>query len=114
MLQILAHPNLTHKLILVPVHAGQGTDMSEDILQSIGQLEGVDVPKAELDVSVHDQLGQSENFSAQMEGIAEAGFLAFLRRQRLYWLQVHVLKVAHEQNPKKRNCPHSRNPNEGS
>lgn len=40
MLQVLAHPNLPHELVLVAVHASQLTNMGEDVLQSICQLQG--------------------------------------------------------------------------
>ncbi len=39
MLQIFAHPDLSHQLILVAVHACQLTHMSEDVLQPIRQLQ---------------------------------------------------------------------------
>ena len=39
MLQIFAHPDLSHQLVLVAVHACQLTNMSEDVLQSISQLQ---------------------------------------------------------------------------
>lgn len=39
MLQIFAHPDLSHQLVLVAVHAGQLTNMSKDVLQPIGQLQ---------------------------------------------------------------------------
>lgn len=35
MLQVFAHSNLPHELVLVAVHASQLTDMGEDVLQSI-------------------------------------------------------------------------------
>lgn len=38
MLQILAHPDLSHQLVLVAVHSRQLTNMSKDILQPITQL----------------------------------------------------------------------------
>ena len=60
----------TH-LVLVPVHAGQGTDMSKDVLQCIGELERVDVSKSELDVCVDDELRQPKNLTAQVEGVSE-------------------------------------------
>lgn len=39
MLQIFAHPDLSHQLVLVAVHASQLTNMSEDVLQPISQLQ---------------------------------------------------------------------------
>lgn len=39
MLQVFAHPNLSHQLVLVAVHAGQLSNMGKDVLQSIRQLQ---------------------------------------------------------------------------
>lgn len=39
MLQVLAHPDLSHQLVLVTIHASQLTNMGKDILQSICQLQ---------------------------------------------------------------------------
>ena len=55
--------------------------MGEDILKSVCQLECVDVAKPELNMGIHDELGQAENLATQMEGISETRFLALLRRQ---------------------------------
>ena len=55
--------------------------MGEDILKSVCQLECIDVAKPELNMSIHDELGQAENLATQMEGISETRFLALLRRQ---------------------------------
>lgn len=38
MLQVFAHPDLSHQLVLVSIHASQLTHMSENVLQSICQL----------------------------------------------------------------------------
>lgn len=38
MLQVFAHSDLSHQLVLVAVHARQLPDMSKDVLQSIRQL----------------------------------------------------------------------------
>lgn len=35
MLQVFAHSNLPHELVLVAVHASQLTDMGKDVLESI-------------------------------------------------------------------------------
>lgn len=42
MLQVLAHSDLSHQLVLVPVHASQLTHVSKDVLQSICQLQSRD------------------------------------------------------------------------
>lgn len=57
--------------------------MRKDVLQSIGQLEGVNVAKSELDVCVDDKLGETQNFTAQVECVSKTRLLALLRRQRL-------------------------------
>ena len=38
MLKILAHPDLPHEFVLVPVHSSQLTHMGKDILKAICQL----------------------------------------------------------------------------
>ena len=54
MLQVFAHPNLSHQLVLVAVHACQLTNVSEDVLKSIRQLQyrekSVRLTKCELTV----------------------------------------------------------------
>lgn len=40
MLQVFAHSDLPHELVLVAVHSGQLTNVSEDVLESICQLQG--------------------------------------------------------------------------
>jgi hypothetical protein len=52
MLEVLRHAHLPHELILVPVHACKGTNVRKDILQGVGQLEGVDIAETELNVSI--------------------------------------------------------------
>jgi len=46
MLQIFTHPNLPHQLVLISVHSSQLSDVSEYILKTIRQLEGVNVVQA--------------------------------------------------------------------
>ena len=79
MLEILAHPDLSHEFVLVSVHAGEGTNMCENVLECVGELECIDIAKTVLNVGVHDELGQTQNLTAKMEGIAEPGLFAFLR-----------------------------------
>jgi len=57
MLEILRHAHLSHELVLVSIHACQSTNVRENILQGIGQLESVDIAEAELNVSVNNQFG---------------------------------------------------------
>ena len=59
MLQVLAHSHLTHELVLVPVHARERADVGEDVLDGVGELEGVDVAETVLDVRVDDELGEA-------------------------------------------------------
>lgn len=90
-LEILAHSNLLHELVLVSVHCGRTKeiskctnetkstgegveltsgelpDVSEHVLETIGELEGVDVPKPELNVDVDDELGETKDLSAKMD-----------------------------------------------
>ena len=55
--------------------------MSEDVLNSIGELEGIDIAETILDVGVNNEFSQTKDFSTQVEGVSEAGFLSFLSRQ---------------------------------
>lgn len=91
MLQVLAHANLAHQLILVPIHASQLANVCEHELQAVGELERVDVAEAVLDVRVDDELGQAQDLAAQMERVSEAGLFALLGCERLDRLQVHVV-----------------------
>lgn len=59
MLEILAHPDLPHQLVLVAVHPGQLSHVSEDVLQSVRQLERVHIVQTVLDVRVYYQLRQA-------------------------------------------------------
>ena len=64
MLQILAHTNLSHQLVFVTIHAGQLTNVRENILQAIGQLERVHIVQTILNMRVDDQFGQIFNGSS--------------------------------------------------
>ena len=55
--------------------------MGEDILDGISELESIDITETVLNVGVNDKLGQTEDFSTQVEGVSETGFLSFLCRQ---------------------------------
>lgn len=39
MLQVFAHPDLSHQLVLVAVHACQLTHVGKDVLQAVRQLQ---------------------------------------------------------------------------
>ena len=62
MLEILAHSDLSHELVLVSVHSRELTDVGEGVLETIGKLECVDVSETVLDVGIDDELGQTENW----------------------------------------------------
>ena len=68
-------------LVLVSIHARQGTNVSEYVLQCVSELERIDVAKAELYMCIDDKLGKAKDFTAQMERIAEARLLALLCSQ---------------------------------
>ncbi len=65
--------------------------MRKGVLQAICKLESIHIAQAELDVGIHDQLGEPQDLTAQVEGIAEARLLPLLCRQRLDGLQVEVV-----------------------
>ena len=79
MLQILAHSNLSHQFILVSVHSSQLTHVSKYVLQPISKLVCIYIVESVLYMTVNDQLGESENFSAQVEGITKSRLLTFFR-----------------------------------
>lgn len=66
--------------------------MSKNVLDRVSKLESINVSKPELDVSIDDEFGETENLATKMERIAETRFLALLRSQSFYWLQVHILR----------------------
>ena len=78
MFEVFAHPYLPHQFVLVPVHPRELADVGECVLQAISQLEGIHVAKAILDMGVNNQFCESEDFTAQMEGVAKAGLLPLL------------------------------------
>ncbi len=43
MLEIFAHPDLLHQLVLVAVHASQLAHMREDVLNAVSELECVNI-----------------------------------------------------------------------
>ena len=72
MLQVLRHTDLSHKLVLVPIHSSQSTDMRENVLKRISELECIDVTKTVLDVSIDDKLGKTQDFTTQVESVSES------------------------------------------
>jgi len=67
MLEIFTHSNLPHKFVFVTVHSSELANVSENIMKTVRQLEGVHVVKAILNVRIHDQLRQTQNLATQME-----------------------------------------------
>ena len=55
--------------------------MCEDVLDGNGKLEGVDISEAILDMGVNNELGQTKDFSAQVERVSEARLFSLLCRQ---------------------------------
>mmetsp|Transcript_7034 Transcript_7034/g.20668 ORF Transcript_7034/g.20668 Transcript_7034/m.20668 type:complete len:555 (-) Transcript_7034:1166-2830(-) len=90
-LQVLAHANLAHEAVLVAVHARELADVREDVLEPVRELEGVHVAQAVLHDRVDHELRQPQDLPREVEGVAEAGLLALLRRQRLHGLEVEVV-----------------------
>lgn len=90
-LQVLAHANLPHQLVLVAIHPRQLADVSEDVLQAVGELEGVDVVQAILHVRVDDEFGESQDLAAQVEGVAETRLLSLLGGERLHGFEIEVV-----------------------
>eukprot|EP01137_Pigoraptor_chileana_P034039 Opistho-2@25961 len=90
-LEILAHANLPHELVLVAVHARELAHVTENVLESVRQLEGVDVAQPILHVRVHNELGHPKNLSAEVKGVAETRLLTLLGRERLDGLEVEVV-----------------------
>lgn len=91
MLQILAHSDLSHQLVLVPIHSRQLTNVRENILQPIGQLERVHIVQSILNMRIDNQLRQPQNLTAQMERITEPRLLTLLRGQRFHRLQIEIV-----------------------
>jgi hypothetical protein len=65
--------------------------MCEDVLQCVRKLESIHVSETKLNMGIHDKLGESQNFAAQVEGIPETRLFPLLGRERLHRLQVHVV-----------------------
>ena len=48
----------TTNLVFVSVHSRQCTNMRKDVLQRICELESIDISKAELHMSIDNELGE--------------------------------------------------------
>ena len=90
MLEVLAHANLPHQLVLVAIHPCQLADVSKGVLQTVSQLECIHVTKAILDVRVNYQFGESKDFTAQVEGVAKTRLLPLLQRRNSLLQHLHA------------------------
>ena len=90
-LEVLAHADLPHELVLVAVHARQLADVGKDVLDAVSELERVHIVESVLDVRVDDELREAQDLSAQMESVSETRLFALLGRQSLDGLQVEVV-----------------------
>ena len=61
------------------------------VLNTIGQLVGIDVSEPVLHVRVDNQLGQAKDLAAEVECVPEARLLALFGGERLHRLQVEVV-----------------------
>lgn len=59
--------------------------MREDVLESVCELECLDVAESVLHVRIHDQLDQTQDFATQMECIAKSAFLSLFGREGFHW-----------------------------
>ena len=82
-LEVLAHPDLAHELVLVAVHARELSNVGEGELEAVGELERVDIAEAVLDVRVDDELREAEDLTAKVERVSEARLLALLGREQI-------------------------------
>lgn len=96
MLDVLSHADLPHEAVLVAVHACQVSNVREDVLQSVSQLESFDVAKSILDMRVYDKFYHAKDLSAKMESIAKPALFALFCSQRLHWLQIEVVVQVEE------------------
>ena len=91
MLHILAHTDLPHHTILIPIDTGKLSQVRIHVLETIIELKRVHVTQAVLHVAVDNELDNTEDFTAEVEGITEAGFLTLFGSQCLDWLEVKVV-----------------------
>ena len=65
--------------------------MREDILQRVRELKRVSIAKSILHVGIHYQLGEAEDLSAEVKGVAKPRLLSLLCGERLDGLEVEVV-----------------------
>ncbi len=80
MLDVFGHANLSHEAILVSIHTCEVANVRENVLQTICQLESLDMTKTVLYMWVDDEFDHTENFSAKMERISKSTFLSLFGR----------------------------------
>ena len=91
MLQILARTNLVHQLVLVTVHACQLSNVVEGVENSVSKLESINVTQPVLNLSIDNELGQTQNLTHKVESVSKARLLALLGGQGLDRLEVEVV-----------------------
>src|SRR6266536_6387023 len=80
-----------HELVLVSVHTRELTNMVECVENSIRELECINIAKSVLDLSINDQLCQSENLTHEMERVSESRLLSLFGCKCLERVQVEVV-----------------------
>ncbi len=90
-LEVFAHADLAHQLVLVAVHACELPHVRKDVVQPIRQLVGIHVAEAKLHVRINDQLDKAQDLPAEVKGIPKAALLALLCGERLDRLEVKVV-----------------------
>jgi len=65
--------------------------MRKNILQRICELESVDISKTKLHMGIDDELGEPENFAAQVERVPETRLFTLLCSQGPEGLQLEGL-----------------------
>jgi hypothetical protein len=91
MLEVFRHPDLSHKPVLVPIHASQVTNMRENVLKTVCKLESFNVTETVLHMRINYKLHHPQNLTTQVECITEPALLALLGCQSFDWFQIEVV-----------------------
>jgi hypothetical protein len=91
MLDIFRHSDLPHDSVLVPVNTRKLTQVSIHVLQTVVELESINISQSELDVTVNDKFDYPKDLSAQVEGVSETGSLTLFGCEGFDWFQVEVV-----------------------
>jgi len=67
------------------------SNMGENVLEPISQLESFDVTKSVLHVRIDNKFEETQDFTAKMEGISEPTLLSLFSSQGLDRLEVEVV-----------------------